>query len=77
LRETREALGRERETNHHRMEANARHWLEMDAALRNDLQALDAVRHQPGITQSDLPGDLNYNHAPSSQATCWSPLRAG
>jgi hypothetical protein len=64
LRETREALGRERDTNHHRMAVNTRHWLEMNAALRNDLQVLDAIRHQPGIRQSDLPGDLNYNQAP-------------
>jgi hypothetical protein len=64
LRETREALHRERESNHHRMELNTRHWLEFNAALRNDLLVLDAARHQPGITQSDLPGDLNYNQSP-------------
>jgi len=64
LRETREALDREREGNRHRMEANTRHWLEMDAALRNDLLVLDAVRQHPGIAQSDLPGDLNYNQSP-------------
>jgi hypothetical protein len=64
LRETREALSRERETNRHRMEVNTRHWLEFNAALRNDLLVLDAVRHQPGIPQVDLPGDLNYNQAP-------------
>jgi hypothetical protein len=64
LSETREALHRERESNHHRMELNARHWLEFNAALRNDLLVLDAVRHQPGIAQVDLPGDLNYNQYP-------------
>ena len=64
LRETREALSREREANRRHMEENTRHWLEMNAALRNDLQVLDAIRHQPGIALSDLPGDLNYNQAP-------------
>ena len=64
LRETREALDREREANRHRMEVNTRHWLEMDAALRNDLLVLDAVQHHPGIAQADLPGDLNYNQSP-------------
>ena len=64
LRETREALDRERDANRRRMEVNTRHWLEMDAALRNDLLVLDAVRHHPGIAQSDLPGDLNYNQSP-------------
>jgi len=64
LRETREALHRERESNHHRMELNTRHWIEFNAALRNDLLVLDAVRHQPGIAQANLPGDLNYNQSP-------------
>jgi hypothetical protein len=64
LRETREALSRERETNRHRMDLNTRHWLEFNAALRNDILVLDAVRHQPGIAQADLPGDLNYNQSP-------------
>jgi hypothetical protein len=64
LRETREALEHERESNRRRMEGNTRHWLEMNAALRNDLLVLDEVRRHPGIAQADLPGDLNYNQAP-------------
>ena len=64
LRETREALEHEREVNRQRMQVNTRHWLEMDAALSNDLLVLDAVRHHPGIAQADLPGDLNYNQYP-------------
>ena len=64
LRETREALGRERESNRRRMELNTRYWLEMSAALRNDLLVLDAVRQHPGLAQADLPGALNYNQKP-------------
>ena len=64
LRETREALEHEREANRRQMEVNTRHWLEMNAALKNDLLVLDAARHHPGIAQADLPGDLNYNQYP-------------
>jgi hypothetical protein len=64
LRETREALKREREANRRHMELNTRYWLEMRAALGNDLLVLDAVQRHPGIAQADLPGALNYNQKP-------------
>ena len=64
LRETREALEGEREANRRHLEVNTRHWLEIDAGLRNDLLVLDAVRHHSGMAQADLPGDLNYNQSP-------------
>jgi hypothetical protein len=64
LRETREALEHERESNRRQMENNSRHWLQTCAALRNDLLVLDAIRHHPGISQADLPGDLNGNQYP-------------
>jgi hypothetical protein len=64
LRETREALEREREANRRHMEVNSRQWLETSAALRNDLLVLDAIRQHPGLPQTELPGELNFNQYP-------------
>jgi hypothetical protein len=64
LRETREALDRERESNRHHMEVNSRNWLETDAVLRNNLLVLDAIRQHPGLPEIELPGELNFTQRP-------------
>jgi hypothetical protein len=61
LRETREALAREREANHADIQFDMQRWLFAAAEFRNDLVVLNYIRQHPGTPQSALPGDLQWD----------------
>src|SRR5882757_2652559 len=64
VRETREALQREREANGKDLVTNAHNWRWEMAEFRNNLMVLEYIRHHPGESQSSLPGDLRWIHLP-------------
>jgi len=64
LRETREALQREREANRHHVDRNMRNWLATQAALKTDLAVFDAIRQHPSLPRGELPGVLRYGNSP-------------
>ncbi|MGD0647397.1 MAG: hypothetical protein ABR971_05335 [Acidobacteriaceae bacterium] len=64
LRETREALSRELESNRAHLVADQRNWLLTTARLKNDLLVLQYIRQHPGTPEIALPGDLNWLQAP-------------
>ena len=64
LRETREALDREREANRDHLERNESDWLRTTARLRNNLLVLEYIRQHPGTPQGQLPGDLEWLQKP-------------
>jgi hypothetical protein len=70
LRETREALARELESNRAHLVVDQRNWLLTTAILKNNLMVLQYIRQNPGTPETALPGDLNcpqlpflYDHA--------------
>ena len=64
LRETREALSRELESNRVHLASNQHEWLLTTAGLKNNLLVLEYIRQRPGTPETALPGDLNWNQAP-------------
>jgi hypothetical protein len=64
LRETREALQRETESNHTNIAAEERNWLITTARLKNNLLVLQFIRSHPGTPQTALPGDLDWHQSP-------------
>ncbi len=63
LRETREALARERDANRADVQFDMQRWIFAAAEFRNDLVVLNYVRQHPGAAQSTLPGDLLWDQA--------------
>jgi hypothetical protein len=73
LRETREAIVREREANHKDMEENARNWRWELVELQNDLLVLRTLQQHPGTPQSKLPGDLLFIQYPVlTESAAWT-----
>jgi hypothetical protein len=64
LRETRESLSRELDSNRTHLASNQRYWLLTTAGLKNNLLVLEYIREHPGTPQTALPGDLNWFQAP-------------
>ena len=64
LRETREALARELESNRVHLASNQHEWLLTTAGLKNNLLVLEYIRQHPGTPETSLPGDLNWDQAP-------------
>jgi hypothetical protein len=64
LRETREALSRELESNRDHLIANQHDWLRTTARLKNNLLVLQYIRQHPGTPETALPGDLVWNQSP-------------
>jgi hypothetical protein len=64
LRETREALARELESNRDHLQDNQRDWLVTTARLKNNLLVLEFIRQHPGTPQTALPGDLTWRQSP-------------
>jgi hypothetical protein len=64
LRETREALQRELESNHTNIASDERDWLITTARLKNNLLVLQFIRSHPGTPQTGLPGDLDWHQSP-------------
>ncbi len=63
VRETRDALQREREENRRRFAANTAYLRRQAATLENNLMVLDYVKSHPGVKQADMPGFLNWTSA--------------
>jgi hypothetical protein len=61
LRQAREALVREFQSNIDNSAADERNWLEALARLKNNLLVLEFVREHPGTPQTVLPGDLQWH----------------
>ena len=64
LRETRESLSRELESNRAHLVSNQRDWLLTTARLKNNLLVLEYIRQHPGTPQTALPGDLTWRQSP-------------
>ncbi len=64
LRETREALHREFESNRSNLADDERDWLTVTARLKNNLLVLEYIRQHPGVPQTELPGDLRWTQSP-------------
>jgi hypothetical protein len=64
VRETREALQREREANGKDLVTNAHNWRWEMAEFRNNLMVLDYIQQHPGESQTSLPGDLRWIQLP-------------
>jgi type II secretory pathway pseudopilin PulG len=64
LRETREALQRELESNRARVASAERGWLGTTAGLKNNLLVLQYIRTHPGTPQTALPGTLDWIEGP-------------
>jgi hypothetical protein len=73
LRETREALARERDANRADVQLDMQHWLFAAAEFRNNLVVLQYVRQHPGTPQTALPGDLQWlQYAFHSEQAVWN-----
>jgi hypothetical protein len=64
LRETREALARELESNRDHPKDNEHDWLRTTARLKNNLLVLQYIRQHPGTPETALPSDLVWNQSP-------------
>ena len=64
LRDTRESLTRELESNRAHLLANESDWLITTARLKNNLLVLEYIRQHPGTPQTALPGDLTWRQSP-------------
>jgi hypothetical protein len=64
VRETREALQREREANGKDLITNAHNWRWEMAEFRNNAMVLDYIQHHPDESQTSLPGDLRWVQVP-------------
>jgi hypothetical protein len=64
LRETREALQHELESNRTHIVADERDWLTTTARLKNNLLVLEFARTHPGTPQTALPGILDWMQSP-------------
>jgi hypothetical protein len=64
LRETREALAHENESNRADIQIDVRQWRREIAELENNLTVLRFIHAHPGTPQSALPGVLLWNQAP-------------
>jgi hypothetical protein len=64
VRETREALQREREANGKNLITNAHNWRWEMAEFRNNVMVLEYIQHHPGESQTSLPGDLRWVQLP-------------
>jgi hypothetical protein len=64
LRETREALARELESNRAHLVGDQREWLRTTARLKNNLLVFEYIRQHPGTPETALPGDLTWIQAP-------------
>jgi len=72
LRETREALRQEFEANLPKLETDERNWLATAAELKNNLLVLEFIRTHPGVPQTALPGDLEWDQSAFlSDSTVW------
>jgi hypothetical protein len=65
VRETREALRRERLANGGNLVVNAHNWRWEMAELQNNLMVLQYIQHHPGEPQTGLPGDLRWVQLPN------------
>ena len=64
LRETREALEREAESNRENLSEDERNWFVTFARLKNNLTVLEYARQHPNVRQTELPGELRWRQAP-------------
>ena len=64
LRETRESLASELESNRAHLASNQREWLLTTARLKNNLLVLEYIREHRGTPEAALPGDLVWLQAP-------------
>jgi hypothetical protein len=64
VRETREALQREREANGKDLITIAHNWRWEMAELQNNLMVLAYIQHHPGALQTSLPGELRWVQLP-------------
>jgi hypothetical protein len=62
VRETREALARERETNRTKFANRCRYWHINTAVLQNNLLVVRYLQEHPGTPQEKLPGVLEWRH---------------
>jgi len=64
LREAREAIQREFESNRKQMAIREEDWLATAAELKNNVLVLGYIRQHPGTPQTKLPGDIEWEQAP-------------